>query len=158
MNGQLLKQQQKKVRTHEDSTLRCMKVKQPKWLTDVWFLRLVAKDEQGNTLSENTYVRSADDQSWQALLSLPKAHIATTIQWEKESCRAILRNDSPYPALMLRLNLKSEDGEQILPVSYSENYFHLMPGEEKTVTIRWNISDTRGSQPMLHLSGMNVEM
>ncbi len=158
MNGQLLKQQQKKVRTHEDSTLRCMKVKQPKWLTDVWFLRLVAKDEQGNTLSENTYVRSADDQSWQALLSLPKAHIATTIQWEKESCRAILRNDSPYPALMLRLNLKSEDGEQILPVSYSESYFHLMPGEEKTVTIRWNISDTRGSQPMLHLSGMNVEM
>ena len=48
-----------------------------------------------------------------------------------------LRNDSDVPALLIRLILKDRRGEEILPVDYSDNYFALMPGEEKTVTVRW---------------------
>ncbi|MBR7086263.1 MAG: hypothetical protein IKI47_01800, partial [Prevotella sp.] len=67
-----------------------------------------------------------------------------------------LRNDSPHPALMLRLNLKADDGEQILPVIYSDNYFHLMPSEQQTVSIEWNERDARGRQAEVEVSGYNV--
>ena len=56
---------------------------------------------------------------------------------------------------MLHLNLYDADrNEQILPVEYSENYFHLMPGEEITVSIRWREED--GTSPLLRLDGFNV--
>ena len=158
MNGTLLKQKTKKIRTSEDTTVRWMKVKTPKKLSDVWFLRLSLEDDHGALLSENTYVRSQKEDNLQALHTLSKANVATTIQWEPEHASLTLRNDSPSPAVMLRLQLKGSDGEQILPVSYSDNYFHLMPGEVKSIDIRWNATDTRGSQPMLVINGLNVEL
>ena len=57
---------------------------------------------------------------------------------------------------MLRLNLKGDDGEQILPVIYSDNYFHLMPGESRTIDIEWKNEDARGTTPIVEISGTNV--
>ena len=57
---------------------------------------------------------------------------------------------------MIRLNLKGDDGEQILPVIYSDNYFHLMPGESRTINIEWKNEDTRGCKPIVEITGMNV--
>ena len=59
--------------------------------------------------------------------------------------------------MMIRLNLCGDDGEQILPVEYSDNYFHLLPGERKTVRINWNPLDDRGTEPSLKISGDNVK-
>jgi hypothetical protein len=56
---------------------------------------------------------------------------------------------------MLRLNLKGSDGEQILPVIYSDNYFHLMPGERKTVTVSYRAEDGRGVKPQVALTWFN---
>ena len=69
----------------------------------------------------------------------------------------VITNTGDTPALMLRLNLCGEDGEQVLPVEYSDNYFHLLPGERKTVTVKWNPSDTRGTDLRLKVSGYNVK-
>ena len=33
------------------------------------------------------------------------------------------------------MSLKDDDGRQILPVIYEDNYFHLMPGESRTIGI-----------------------
>ena len=33
--------------------------------------------------------------------------------------------------------IKDRKGDEILPVDYSDNYFSLMPGESKTVLIKW---------------------
>jgi hypothetical protein len=57
---------------------------------------------------------------------------------------------------MLRLNLKGNDGEQFLPVIYSDNYFHLMPGENRTIDVEWKVEDARGCQPMIEITGTNV--
>jgi len=57
---------------------------------------------------------------------------------------------------MLRLNLKGSDGEQILPVIYSDNYLHLMPGESRTIDIEWKAEDARGTVPMIEITGTNV--
>ena len=64
-------------------------------------------------------------------------------------------NKSKVPAPFLRLNLKGEDGEQILPAVYSDNYITLMPGEQKTVTIQWRKEDARGQQPNIEVTGIN---
>ena len=158
LNGKLMKQKQRKSRSHEDSTLPIMQVKTPKKTTDVWFLRLTLLDEKKYTISENTYVCSHKEGNWKSLLSLPDAHLATTYQWEEQRCVVTLRNTSACPALMIRLNLKAQDGEQILPVSYSDNYFHMMPGEEKVVDVRWSNDDGRGMPLIISISGMNANV
>ena len=124
----------------------------------VGFLRLRLTNSEGNAvLSENTYVCGSETGNYQVLKSLPQA----TLKVEKTALSptkflVTLRNDSPHPALMLRLNLKADDGEQILPVIYSDNYFHLMPGEQQTVSIEWNERDARGRQAVVEVSGYNV--
>ena len=40
---------------------------------------------------------------------------------------------------------------------YSDNYFSLLPGEQKTVNIHWADADTRGEQPKIVVSGFNVK-
>ena len=40
--------------------------------------------------------------------------------------------------------LIAADGNEILPVIYSDNYFHLLPSQEKTVSVRWSGEDVRG--------------
>ena len=59
--------------------------------------------------------------------------------------------------MMIRLNLKGDDGEQILPVIYSDNYFNLIPaGETRTIDIEWKDEDARGTRPIVEISGTNV--
>jgi len=57
---------------------------------------------------------------------------------------------------MLRLNLKGSDGEQILPVIYSDNYLHLLPGESRVINIEWKDEDARGTKPLVEITGTNV--
>ena len=67
-----------------------------------------------------------------------------------------ITNNGNVPAVMLRLNLKGDDGEQILPVIYSNNYLHLMPGESRTIDIEWKNEDARGCKPIVEINGTNV--
>ena len=61
------------------------------------------------------------------------------------------------PAVMLRLNLVGrQDGKQILPAFYEDNYFSLMPGEKKTVTVKCYVADTRGNSPRVLVTGYNL--
>ena len=91
-----------------------------------------------------------EEGNYQALASQPKAEVVqkTTVTGDGETLTAtvVLSNKSRVPAPFLRLNLKGEDGEQILPVTYSDNYLTLMPGETKTVVITWQRQDARGNK------------
>ena len=71
--------------------------------------------------------------------------------------RAVLKNETQTPALMLRLKVASEkSGRMLLPVFYSDNYFSLLPGEVKEVNIRLYDADTYGEKPVLEVSGFNL--
>ena len=59
---------------------------------------------------------------------------------------------------MIRVNVVGDqDGEQFLPIFYSDNYFALMPGEKKEVKINWKDVDTRGNAPKVEITGYNVQ-
>ena len=83
--------------------------------------------------------------------------ITNTERRSDNTLTVTLRNASATPAMMIRLNLMTNDGKQVLPVDYGDNYFHLMPGEERTVNVAWNNADARGQVPFVELTGFNVK-
>ena len=126
----------------------------------MFFVRLELKDAAGKLLSDNFYITSNDEGNLQELNTLPKLKadkLLLTVAGNGTTRTVTVQNTASTPAILLRLNLKGADGEQILPVDYSDNYFHLMPGEKKTVTIAWKAEDARAQQPLVQLSGFNAE-
>ena len=126
----------------------------------VGFLRLRLTNAADDVLSENTYMCATDTGNYQVLRQLPQAEVKVTKHQSNNAtlspcCLVTLENTGDVPALMLRLNLVGSDGEQVLPVHYDDNYFHLMPGEKRTVQVQWNPRDARGGTPDVVISGYN---
>ena len=138
----------------EDMTLDMMKVEVPKEIAGAYFLRLTLIDDRGNVRSENDYVNSTIENDRKSLHDMEPAQV-TAVATGK---RITITNPGNVPAVMLRLNLKGDDGEQILPAIYSDNYFHLMPGESRTIDLDWKAEDARGCKPIVEITGMNVEL
>lgn len=145
-----------------DSTNKCLKLTYPDGLSKVHFIRLQLHSAEGKVLSDNFYHRSLEEGNYTDLKRLPQAEPDCQVtssrdeagNWQATVC---LTNRSAAPALMTRINVKGDrDGDQFLPILYSDNYFALLPGEQKTVTVRWKDVDTRGNRPVIHVSGYNV--
>src|SRR5260370_27422036 len=61
-------------------------------------------------------------------------------------------------ALTIRLKLlRSASGERVLPTYYSDNYFSLLPGEAKQVTLEFEEKYLAGEAPKLVAEGWNVD-
>ena len=95
------------------------------------FLKLRLLDSDGTLLSENFYMLG----DLKALRTLPSAKISRKVVSSGRDVKVTLRNEDSVPALLVRLILQDGKGNEILPVNYSDNYFALLPGEEKTVVI-----------------------
>ena len=131
-----------------------------------YYIKLTATQD-GKTLSDNFYVEQSVKQGMRQLLQLPKVHLMKVVESitpaagndhsaDDQTLRVTLANDTDTPALMIRLNLKNDHGDQILPAFYSDNYFALMPHESKTVTVTWHKADMHGSEAVIKVSGFNV--
>lgn len=162
MDGSVAWQKTAQVDSREDSTEKCIKLEFPDGLSEVHFIKLWLKEGE-RVVSDNFYHRTLKENNYQALKTLPK----TSLKWNMDTPQEVdgdwqtkvsLENASDVPALMVRLNLVGEqDGKQFLPVFYSDNYFSLLPGEKKEVSIRWKDVDTRGNAPKLLVTGYNVK-
>jgi hypothetical protein len=53
--------------------------------------------------------------------------------------------------------ISSATNEDILPAFYSDNYFSLMPGESKTITVDFHPKYLESGQPVFELSGWNTK-
>ena len=113
-------------------------------------LRLSMTDAQGALLSENTYWRYATDTDMRALNALAGTQLATELHGD----RATIRNTGTTVAAMIRLSLRESNGvDRVLPTLYGDNYFWLLPGESRTVTV----SPRRAvSRPRLLVEAYNV--
>ncbi len=144
----------------EDNTLTWIKLSEflPKAPSDVYFLRLVLENKN-KTISENLYIMGREENNFLALKSLPASQVeqqtSLSDTGEEEVLTLTLRNKGRTPAPFLRLNLKGADGEQILPVIYSDNYITLMPSETKKISVKWLKCDARGQKPAIEITGLN---
>ncbi|MDR1556723.1 MAG: discoidin domain-containing protein [Tannerellaceae bacterium] len=144
----------------EDATVKAFNLEYPATLSDTYFIKLTLT-ENGNLLSDNFYWRGKEDGNYQSLLQLPRISLDTqttlTRVGEEWLLSTTLKNNTRTPALMLRLKVVGEkSAERILPVFFSDNYLSLMPGEEKTITMRLQNRDTRGERPTVEVSGFNL--
>ena len=155
LNGKRVSQKKTQVNSADDSTQTWLKLSElmPRVTTDVYFLRLQLSDKNG-ILSENLYIMGRKENDYRALSSLPKPMLHQQVKISGEQAEVILKNTGKTPAVFLRLNLKGEDNEQILPVIYCDNYLTLMPGEQRTVIITWKRQDARGQQPRIEITSL----
>jgi hypothetical protein len=121
-------------------------------------VELALVDAGGRTVSNNFYWRGKDQSSYRALNGLPQAPLVLTA-WvsdvrQDRTISATLANHGSAPALNAKLTLLDERGNRILPAFYSDNYVSLLPGESRTITIKY--PGTATAQPSLALRGWNV--
>ena len=57
---------------------------------------------------------------------------------------------------MIRDNAEAGKDNRILPTFYSDNYFYLLPGESKTITVEYENEYLYGGNAQISLSGLNV--
>ncbi|PUZ26771.1 Beta-galactosidase/beta-glucuronidase [Chitinophaga costaii] len=109
-------------------------------ISDVQFIRLLLKDKDQQTVSENFYWRSSRMTDYTALNKLAPVQLKVSTRTEAhgDSIRviAVIKNPAATPAFAVRVNLvRSDNHEQILPAMMNDNYFTLLGGEQKTISI-----------------------
>lgn len=145
------------VASSSDTTEDVFTIDVPNGMTEPLFLRLTLKDGE-RLVSENTYSWGTPADGLKALMSLPEGDIDVTVTETGNTSRSVtLTNNGTTVMPLVRLNLKGSDGDQILPVDYSDNYLHLMPGESRTVEIAWKEADARGGDACIEISALNLD-
>lgn len=127
LSGAVLSTQERMLDAPEDSTTPLFGVA---LAGPACILRLTLS-EGVECVSQNDYVLPEQEDNLQALNGLPEAKI--TLSGSADGRSVVVRNESETPAMMLHLVARRADGSRILPVFWSDNYIHLMPGETRTL-------------------------
>lgn len=150
----------------------------PAWAntTDVAFLRLKLLDDQTQqTLSRNVYwvAHTLDRLDWDgtewfytpvaayanysALSRLDPANVSVAVPAVDEAAAAaasvILENHSSVPAFFVSLNAVDQDGADVAPIFWSDNYVTLFPHEQLRLEIQLPGAHVASS---LRVRGMNL--
>ena len=163
-----------------DSSSRAFELPKVDGLTKTYFLRLQLHDAQGKLVSDNFYWLSTklDVLDWSkkkdtvytpqaefgdltGLNNLPqvKLEVVATNQAEagKRLTQVTVRNPSDALAFMVHLKITREKGgEEVVPIYWEDNYFSLLPGEQREVTARYDVSALEGKEAVLAVDGFNI--
>jgi hypothetical protein len=136
-------------------------IQRPKAESGVFFVKLTL-EKADKAISENFYWSSFDGGSCKALANLPSVALAARASRTQagNSLRftVSLSNGTAAVAPAIRLKVQgAASGQRVLPVFYSDNYFALLPGESKTVTLEFAAESLRGETPGIIAEGWNVQ-
>ncbi|TCK65805.1 discoidin domain-containing protein [Curtobacterium sp. PhB136] len=123
------------------STTRAFVVEVPAHAPALHLVRLTMSDHTG-TLSTNTYWRYQQPNDMRLLTTGPKTRLGLTghsIRPEggRRSTSVTVSNRGGTVAAMTRLSVRTRRGERVLPATYSDNYFWLLPGESREVAVQY---------------------
>ena len=142
----------------------------PDKLTPVHFLALELRDAKGKLLSENFYWRSTARyhegtltgpcaSGFEKLQDMPAAKVRSTLKKRSDAENlyfdVTLKNGSGKIAFFNEVLLLGDDGLPMPYTFYSDNYFTLLPGASKTVTLEIARADAP-AKPTVHVEGWNV--
>jgi len=163
-----------------DAAAKAFDAPKPANLSTTYFLKLDLYDASGKLLSDNFYWLSTklDTIDWArrkdtvytpqkefadltGLNSLPqvKLEVSSSVQQAngKGSVTVKVKNPSASVAFQVHLRLtKGKGGDDLVPIFWEDNYFSLLPGEEKTVAATYDPADAEGKSPALELDGYNI--
>jgi exo-1,4-beta-D-glucosaminidase len=178
INSIILFEKKIPINSTPDSSKSILQLDEVKDLTSAYFLDLRLFDSKQKEISSNFYwlstkkeildyeadlgefayhTPSKDYADLTLLNSLPKVKLESNHRFEKakDNNIAIVEVKNTGDKIAFLINLKILDkisGEIILPVFWEDNYFSLVPGEEKTVSATFN-SDC---EIKLKIDGWNV--
>jgi exo-1,4-beta-D-glucosaminidase len=162
-----------------DSSTKAFDLPEVEDLTRTYFLRLQLHDSSGKLLSDNFYWLSTkpDVMDWEhkqdtvytpqaefgdlsGLNTLPQVKLDVTSTKENKGggsgVRISVRNPSGSIAFMVHLRVTNRNGEDVTQILWSDNYFSLLPGEQRDITSRYDTSDLTGGAAVLKIDGYNI--
>jgi hypothetical protein len=124
-------------------------------------VELTLKDGDGREVDRNFYWRSRDEAAYRALDQLAQIPLRLTAtapvrDGDDMLIHATLANEDRVPALEAKLTLVDKAGKRILPAFYDDNYVSLLPGESRSIAIRY-AAKTPADGPQVELRGWNVQ-
>jgi exo-1,4-beta-D-glucosaminidase len=163
-----------------DSSAKAFDLPLPEKISTTYFLKLQLHDAQGKLLSDNFYWLStkADTLDWakrkdtvytpqkdfadlSGLNILPQValsvHASKTTGGGRDTITVTAKNPSSSIAFMAHLRLtRGPGGEDVVPIFWSDNYFSLLPGEERVVSAGYDARVLDGEAGVLVVDGYNV--
>ena len=163
-----------------DSTNKVFAIPEVQGLSPTYFLRLTLADGSGKVVGSNFYWLSTKPEviDWEksnwyttptasfadftALSQLPKVALKvsnrTEVKGDEQITHVTVENPGKSLAFFVRLKVdKGKGGEEILPVLWQDNYFSLLPGEKREVSVTYRTSELGSAKPAVEVSGWNVQ-
>lgn len=149
-------------------------------LTTTYFIRLQLKNSSGQVVSNNLYWYSTSPDTfghksnWYStsvrtyadltgLNSLASnSNLAATASKTSSNGKdtvtiTLTNNHASSLAFFVRAEVTAGNGGlEVLPITYTDNYVTLWPGESITITAKYATADLGGQAPYLHIRGYNV--
>lgn len=163
-----------------DSSTKAFDLPAPDDLSTTYFLKLQLRDGAGKVVSDNFYwlSRKADTLDWKnkqdtvytpqaqfgdlkGLNSLPQVKLDIKSAAGRHDGHGItqvtIKNPTGSIAFMVHPRLTvGKGGDDLTPVFWEDNYFSLLPGEERTVKATYVLSSLDGKSAALVVDGFNI--
>lgn len=142
-------------------------------ISPVHFIKLELADAFGATVSDTFYWRSdkpyKPGRTWtgpqfdgfEDLATLPKIALDSKVTWSRAAnenvCTVAIKNPSKSLAFQVWLRLQhAENAKPVRPAFYESNFFSLLPGEARTVQIRFDDAVANAGKVQLLVDGWNI--
>lgn len=149
-------------------------------VSSTYFVRCQLSSADGTPMVDNLYWQSTTDDdiggpqnetafilkqvTWAdftALNTMPTAEveISGSVKPAGDESRAsiTITNRSSHVAFFMRAEVtRGPDGEEVLPITYEDNYITLFPSETRTLWARFITADLAGRKAHLRLEGYNI--
>jgi exo-1,4-beta-D-glucosaminidase len=182
LDAKLLAEKETPIDVPADAAIKAFDLPKPDGLTMTFFVQLDLRDARGRAVSSNFYWLSAkaDTLDWAhkqdtvytpqaefgdltGLNSLPEVKLQTSAVLEQGAgtatgkARVRVKNPSQSIAFQVRLRLADKkDGLDVVPVFWDDNYFSLLPGEERVISVAYDTAELHGAHPAIQVSGFNI--
>ncbi|MCX6329776.1 MAG: glycosyl hydrolase, partial [Bacteroidia bacterium] len=135
MHGRLLLEKKNQVDLKVQEVVLLSKIDLPENSNEVFFLKLQLTD-QNKVLDENLYWLSNKQHSYEKLNELQKINIKSTVsKIDDNHFSFTISNPNNETAFFIRLKITDSENKLVLPVFFTDNYFTLLPGDEKKVEL-----------------------
>lgn len=152
---------------------KLMTLEFPQNLTLVHFIKLELANVNGQAVSDTFYWRSnkpyKPKRTWtgpqlegfEDLAKLPKVKLASKVVWndgsEGQTTEVTVRNTSKSLAFMVWLRLQDPGGKPIRPAFYDDNFFSMLPGEQRVIKIHYGTPGSKMALAQVVVDGWNIE-
>lgn len=139
MHGKLLSESERNVTLNAHDIVLMDKIDLPGTAHEVFFLKLILADDSNKVLDENLYWLSNKPHSYEKLNELGNASVKAEISKSNDSHAIIsVSNSGNETAFFIRLKITNQKNELLLPSFFTDNYFTLLPGDEKQIGVEFN--------------------